>query len=188
MLVKIPVRSHLLKFLKYKIGSDRLEIKHYSQLELFEEKGNIIYLQRELSKTLYPFINTKKHWEESELCSRYKYSIIGLELKNYLINQKRLSISTVGVIKFNEKIEDMFYEELISRLDIAISNHKRHDEVIFEFMAACLIDEDDIRFDSLKKRCWRMRTKFKEQIFLHNNLARTGAVLDLSFTDKYVQS
>lgn len=187
MLVKIPVRTHLLKYLKYRIGSDRLEIKHYCQMELFEEKGNIIHIQRELSKTLYPFLNTKSHWDSSELCSRNKYAIVGLELKNYLINSKRLNISTIGVTKFNEKLEELLFEDLLSRLDLSIFKNARHDKTILEFMAICQIDEDDIRFDSLKKRCYRMRLKFQEKKFLNNNLARTEAVLDLSFGERYIQ-
>lgn len=157
-------------------------------MELFEENGNIIHIQREISKTLYPFLNTRDQWKTENLAKQYKYTLISLQLMDYLANHKRLFISTLGVIKFNERLDQLMVEDLMNRLDLSISNKKRHDETFLQFMAECSIDEDDIRFDSLKKRCYRERVKLKEKIFLGNNLSRTYGVLDLSFTEKLVQS
>jgi hypothetical protein len=188
MLVRIPVRIHLLKYLKAKVGADKLEIRHFNQMEMFADQSDIIFLQRQLSKTLYPFLNTEVQWEQSQLGNQGKYGIIGLNLKDYLINSRRIYISIQGVIKFNDCIDQIMLKEMIANIDKAISEKQRQDHTILEFMAKYQIDEDDIRFDSLKKRAYRERKRLAEKIFLDKNLKGSGAVLDLSFAERFIQS
>jgi len=78
-------------------------------------------------------------------------------------------------------------EELAMKMDEAIANKKRHDKAILEFMNQYNFDEDDIRFDSLKKRMYRERVKIAEKIYLANNLKPTSGVLNLSFGDRLIQ-
>jgi hypothetical protein len=188
MLVRIPVRIHLLKYLKAKVGADKLEIRHFNQLEMFADQSDIIYIQRQLSKTLYPFLNTEHQWSSDQLGNQGKYGIIGLNLKDYLIDSRRIYISILGVIKFNDSIDQIMLKEMITLLDKAISEKQRQDHTILEFMAKYQIDEDDIRFDSLKKRAYRERKRLAEKLFLERNLKGTGAVLDLSFSEKFIQA
>lgn len=188
MLVRIPVRIHLLKYLKAKVGADKLEIRHFHQMEMFADQSDIIYIQRQLSKTLYPFLNTEHQWAKEQLGSQGKFSLIGLNLKDYLMDSRRIYISLQGVVKFNDTIDQIMLTEMIGLLDKAISERKRQDHVILDFMSKYQIDEDDIRFDSLKKRAYRERKRLAEKIFLDKNLKGTGAVLDLSFSEKLIQS
>jgi hypothetical protein len=188
MLVRIPLRIHLLKYLKAKVGADKLEIRHFNQLEMFQDQSDIIYIQRQLSKTLYPFLNTEHQWEKSQLGNQGKYALIGLNLKDYLISTRRIYISIQGVIKFNDCVDNIMLKEMIALIDTAISKKERQDLCILDFMAKYQIDEDDIRFDSLKKRAYRERKRLAEKLFLDKNLKGTGAVLDLSFAEAFIQA
>jgi CRISPR/Cas system-associated endoribonuclease Cas2 len=78
-------------------------------------------------------------------------------------------------------------DELMSRVFEALDEEKRIDTIILGFMAECNIDEDDIRFDSLKKNCYRKRTEIAEKLFLNNNSATAHVVLNLSFDTKLIR-
>ena len=188
MVIKIPIRVHLLKYLRGKVGADKLDIKHINQMELFADQSDIIFIQRELSKNIYPFINTTHNWKPEHLGVKYKFGMVALNLKDYLINSKKLFISYDGVKKLNESLYDLMMNELMGLLDESIVNKTRHDEAIINFMNKYEIDEDDIRFDSLKRKCYRERARLAEQIFLENNLKMTSGVIDLSFGNNLVQS
>lgn len=188
MVVRIPIKMHLLKYLRNKVGADKLEIKHYNQTEMFAEESDVIYIQRELSKTIYPFLNTKIHWHQKQLDKQGNFGVVALNLKDYLVNSKRLCISIEGVKKFNSCIDSIMLKELITITDKAIAENQRQDNAIIDFMTRYQIDEDDIRFDSLKKRCYRERVKFAEKIFLSKNVNNKVGVLDLSFSTKFIQS
>lgn len=188
MIIKIPIRTHLLKYLKTKIGSEKLKLKHYFQIELFEEQSEIIFLQKQISRALYPFLTTQHQWRPDQLGKTIKYSMIALSLNEYLTDSRRIYISYKGVLKLNEVIDELMLGELINSLDMAIYDRKRQDQVILDFMAKYTFDEDDIRFDSLKKRCYRERSRLKEKLFLDKNLKVSTGVLDLSFGERYIQS
>jgi hypothetical protein len=188
MIIKIPIRVHLLKYLRGKIGSDRLEIKHYYQVEMFEDQSEIIHIQKEISRAIYPFLTTKHHWRQDQLGKTISYGMIALGLKDYLVTTKRIQLSYLGVLKLNSTIDEMMLQELIGKIDVAIAEKKPHDKTILEFMMKYNFDEDDIRYDSLKKRIYRERARLAEKLFLEKNLKVSEGVLDLSFGDKYLQT
>ena len=188
MIIRIPIRIHLLKYLRGKAKGEQIRIQHHSQLELFEEDSPVIALQRDLARTIYPFLNTDNTWEKSQLLTRReKYGLVSMQLKDYLVHSKKVFISYRGIMELNEFIDTMMVEELASRLDESIANRKRHDKTILDFMNEYGFDEDDIRFDSLKKRIYRERVRIAEKIYLSKNLKGTEAILDLSFADRLIQ-
>jgi len=188
MIIKIPIRVHLLKYLRGKIGSDKLEIKHFYQVEMFEDQSEIIFIQKQISRAIYPFLTTKHHWRQDQLGKTISYGMISLGLKEYLVSTKRIQLSYLGVLKLNSTIDEMMLAELIGNIDKAISEKRQHDKTILDFMMKYNFDEDDIRFDSLKKRIYRERARLAEKIFLDKNLKVSEAILDLSFGDKYMQT
>lgn len=187
MIIKIPIRAHLLKYLKTKIGSEKLNLKHYFQVELFEDQSEMIFIQKQISRALYPFLTTQHQWRPEQLGKNVKYNLIALNLKEYLTDSRRIYISYKGVLVLNEVIDELMVGELLNSLDMAIYDRKRQDQVILDFMAKHAFDEDDIRFDSLKKRCYRERTRLKEKLFLEKNLKVSTGVLDLSFGERYIK-
>jgi hypothetical protein len=188
MNIRIPIRIHLLKYLRGKANGEQIRIQHYSQLELFEQDSAVIALQRDLARTIYPFLNTTYQWEQAQIRNKLvKYGLISFELKEYLVHSKKLFISFKGVMALNDFIDNLMVEELAMKMDEAIANKKRHDKAILEFMNQYNFDEDDIRFDSLKKRMYRERVKIAEKIYLSNNLKPTSGVLNLSFGDRLIQ-
>lgn len=190
MIIKIPVRVHLLKYLSGKVGAEKIEIQHISQQQMFASESHVIDIQQKLSKTIFPFLNTdqRNQWQMHQLNGKGKYSLVALSFKDYLIDRKRVFISLQGVNKLNDLIDGMMYAELMGIMDYTISAKERHDKAILDFMNKYLIDEDDIKFDSIKKRCYRERLKIQDKIYLNKNLAGMPAILDLSFANKLVQS
>lgn len=187
MIIKIPVRAHLLKYLKTKIGSERMDIKHYFQIEMFEDQSEIIFLQKKISRAIYPFLTTQHQWKPEQLGKSIKYNLIALNLKEYLTDSRRVYISFKGVLKLNEVIDELMLAELLNTIDVAIFTRKRQDLAILDFMNKYGFDEDDIRFDSLKKRCYRERERIQEKIFLEKNLKVSAGVLDLSFGELFIR-
>lgn len=187
MIIRIPIRIHLLKYLRGKVGAEQVKIQHYSQLSLFEADSPVAQLQADLSKTIYPFLNTNYAWEDIQVKNKLnKYGLISLELKDYLVSTKKIFLSFKGVVALNDLIDAMMVEELSDLIDSTIANHKRQDIAILEFMNKYSIDEDDIRFDSLKKRIYRERLKQTAKIFISKNLAASSGVLSLSFGERLV--
>jgi hypothetical protein len=190
MIIKIPVRVHLLKYLSGKVGGDKIEIQHVSQQQMFINESRVIEIQMKLSRVIFPFLNTdhRNQWQMQQLNGKGKYSLVALAFRDYLVDRKRVFISLQGVNKLNDLLDAMMYEELMGIMDTTISNKERHDKAILDFMNKYLIDEDDIRFDSIKKRLYRERLKINDKIYLNKNLAGMPAILDLSFGNKLVQN
>lgn len=190
MIIKIPVRVHLLKYLSGRVGGDKIEIQHISQQQMFASESHVIEIQQKLSQVIFPFLNTdhKNQWAMQQLNGKGKYSLIALAFKDYMMDRKRVFISLQGVNKLNDLIDGMMYAELMGIMDHTISEGGRHDKAILEFMNKYMIDEDDIRFDSIKKRLYRERLKIQDKIYLTKNLSGMPAMLDLSFANKLVQS
>lgn len=190
MIIRIPIRSHLLKYLSNKIGGDKINIQHVSQQELFVDESEVIYLQRELGRCIYPFLRTndKKQWKPQQLNKKEKHNLIALTFKDYLIDRKRVFISIDGVREVNYLLDKLMYAELIQISDRCIVNGARKKDAIIDFMNKYLIDEEDITVDSIRKRLWRENVALREKLYLHNNLHVLGATLDLSFGEQMIEN
>ena len=134
---------------------------------------------KRLSDLIFPFLNSESNYDLEKLRFQ-KYAYAGLSLSDKMYNTRRVCISTHGVLKINDSIYEQFMADLTSHVDTRRLQKVKSADAIIEFMNIYDIDEDDIRFDSLKKNEYRERVRIAKKIF-HTNLPSAGAVLDLSF-------
>jgi hypothetical protein len=190
MIIRIPIRSHLLKYLSCKIGGEKINIQHVGQQELFVNESEVIHIQRELARSIYPFLvtNDRAQWKPAQLNKKEKHNLVALAFKDYLVDRKRVFISIDGVREVNYMLDKLMYGELIQINDSSIVNGARKKDAIIDFMNKYKIDEDDITIDSIRKRLWRENVALKEKLYLKNNLFVLGATLDLSFQDRMIEN
>jgi hypothetical protein len=181
--MRIPIKTYLFKYLSAQLGTDKFVLK---QIPAAGANTNELLWQKRLSELIFPLVTTDHPYKPDELKLK-NYTIISMHPTDWLVNNKRLFISERGVRIINSELYNWFMEDLCECLDEAISNRQRIDLRIIQFMDRFNINEDDIRLDSLKRNYHRERTKTNEKIS-KNNLGVTQLVLDLSFSNKLIQT
>lgn len=188
MHIRIPIKTFLLKYLLSELGKDTLELKRINAFEAaLSENNKKASIQKELSDCIFPMLQSREAFNLEEFLSNPKYTIVGLKLTNSMLSQKKVCLRKHAIIKINDKVYCMMMADLMERVYKAIDDEVRLDNIILGFMSEHGIDEDDIRFDSLKKNCYRERIRIAEKLFDKNNFTTAHAVLNLSFTDKLIK-
>ncbi len=188
MHIRIPIKRYLVKYLIARLGKDTLELKRVSAFEVALSENNIkATLQKQMSDVIFPLLQSTENYNQQDYLDNKAYTLVGLSLSDNMLAQKKVCLRTKSITKINERIYSIMMDELMNRVFEALDEEKRIDTIILGFMAECNIDEDDIRFDSLKKNCYRKRTEIAEKLFLKNNSATAHAVLSLSFDNKLIR-
>lgn len=181
MYIQIPIKKHLLKYLISVLGCDTLELKKMNSFEAFLSKDNkVCAIQKKLSDCIFPLMQCHKGFEAKKYDLK-KYQFISLKVTNKMFAMQRFYIDENGVNTINYLIKKIMMDELMDMVFEAIDDNKRLDLIILGFMAQHNIDEEqDIKFDSLKRNCFRERKKIIES-FPDKHLPATSLVLNLSF-------
>ena len=188
MHIRIPIKRYLVKYLIARLGKDTLELKRVTAFEVALSENNIkATLQKQISDVIFPVIQSIESYDLDYYLKNDVYTLISLNLGNRIMQDKRVCISAKGVTKLNEAIYDIMMDELMNRVYNAMENNNRVDLIILAFMSECNISEDDIRFDSLKKNCYRKRSEIASKIFSNKNNAIDSAVLNLSFDKQLIR-
>jgi hypothetical protein len=188
MHIRIPIKRYLVKYLIARLGKDSLELKRVTAFEVALSENNIkATLQKQISDVIFPLLQSSENYRQEDYINNKAYTLVGLSISDNMMMQKKVCLRTKSITKINERIYGLMMDELMNRVFEALDEEKRIDTIILGFMAECNIDEDDIRFDSLKKNCYRKRTEIAEKLFLKNNSATAHAVLSLSFDTKLIR-
>jgi hypothetical protein len=188
MHIRIPIKNYLLKYLLSELGMETLELRRISAFEAaLSENNKRAMIQKEMSECIFPLLQSRESFSLDEYINDNNYSIVGLKLSENMLAQKRVCLRKKSIVKINDRIYRIMMAELMDRVYQAIDDEARLDNIILGFMAQHSIDEDDIRFDSLKKNCYRERLRIAETLFNKNNIVTAHAVLNLSFTKKIIK-
>lgn len=180
--MRIPIKTYLFKYLKVQIGAEKFVLRRISVSEANTKE--LIWQQR-LSKLIFPLITTGEGYKADDI--KFKnYTLVGVFLSDTLINHKRAAISEKGVNLINAQLYQWFMDDMFDCLDESISNGKRMDLQILEFMNRYDLDDEDIRFDSLKKNFYRDRKTNSEKVFKKPSTT-AQIVLDFGFSEKLIQ-
>lgn len=101
-----------------------------------------------------------------------------------MIKRGRMYLSIQAVHRLNDLLRTEMMSELGMMVDKAISEKRRIDLTILDFMNQYNIDEEDIRFDSLKKSLYRERLVFAPPI--ENNKDEHIGYVDLTYHSKMI--
>lgn len=180
-MIRLPIKTYLHKYLCQEIGAEKIEIKKISAADI---DSNIKRWQYLLSKNLFPYLTHSTGFQgDPKRILNSPYTLIAVMPSDKMIRHKRLDITSQGITKVNECIQGEFYKDLFAELDLCLVEKKRIDHKIIDFMNKYDINEDDIRFDSLKKAHYRSRIKEG------NNFEKVEpyCVVDLFFGNRLVQ-
>lgn len=187
MHIRIPIKTYLVKYLIARLGKDSLELKRVSAFEVALSEDNIkANLQKQISDVIFPMLKSSGNYDLNQYVDNKTYTIVGLTLTDSLMKLKKVCLRPKAITIINDVIYNIMMGELMNRVFEAIDQEQRLDNIILGFMCECNIDEDDIKFDSLKKNCYRKRAELAEKIF-HKNSTTAHAVLNLSFGNKLIR-
>jgi hypothetical protein len=181
--MRIPIKTYLHKYLLNQLGTEKFILQKYSNCNTSTRE---LLWQKRLSDLIFPLLITGNGYKPEEIGFK-NFVYMAVFPSNTAIREKRMSISSKGVQCINNALYTWFMEDLQEFCDEALSTNQRIDMRILKFMSDYNIDEDDIRFDSLKKNYYRERVKTSQKIFT-KNYATAQLVLDLSFSNKLIQS
>lgn len=153
----LPVKPYLAKFV-------------YSRE--YMEPGKALNLQNNsvISYTLKMLFTNKTNLDESDYLSYEKMNKEYTGEMRFKITSRMQAfscfyISRKSITVFNQFLNRLFHEFLLSRIVEGVANGKDEKEIIFEFMRELDI-EDDITFDAIKKANYRLR-KSKKMPTIH---------------------
>lgn len=175
-MIRIPIKTHLFKFLVKKIPIEKIQITKpiTSSDDPLEHYNRIAY------KCLNPFLRADNGFNLADITFKH-YELILFIPSDGMIQRGRVHLAERGVYMFNNVLRDEFINECRMFVDKAISNTGRHDIAILNFMDMYGIDEEDIRFDSIKKALYRDRLSFVKN---NNNMEVNIGVIDFAFQKK----
>lgn len=186
MHIRIPIKRFLRQYLVKQLGCEKLELRKISPFEAALSENNLrANLQKKLSDTIFPLLQSTKNYDLEFFLSKPEYTLVGLNLTDNMLKQKRVCIRHSGVNAINHVLYELVITDLNDRLFSAIDNDERQDLIIYGFMAEHDMDEDMIRADSLKKAAYRKRLELEEKIFKNNSVSQP-LVLNLSFDQKLI--
>lgn len=180
--MRIPIKTYLHKYLLKQIGSDKLVLQKITTHQSITQD---LLWQKRLSDLIFPLLTTGHGYKTDEIEFK-NYVFMAIHPNTTALRDKKISISAKGVKCLNNAVYGWFMEDLQEYCDEALSKSQRIDLRILQFMADHNIDEEDIRFDSLKKNYYRERVKTSQKIFTKNS-STAQLVLDLSFSNKLIQ-
>lgn len=178
-MIRIPVKKHLFKYLSAKVKADKIEIKAPTQLEIFENPE--LRLRKVIAHSINPMLRVDGGFKLTDF--KYpKYELVLFVPSDAMIARKRVFLPKQAVYRLNEVLRLEFLTEVGMEVDRAISTGKRIDLTILDFMARYDIDEEDIRFDSIKKSLYRDRLTFYREAPMDSNIG----TLDLTYHQKMI--
>lgn len=178
-MIRIPVKTHLVKYLSAKVQADKIEIKTPTQLEIFENPE--LRLRKVIAHSINPMLRSDGGFKLADI--KYpKYELVLFVPSDSMIARKRVFLPIQAVHRLNELLRLEFLTEVGMEVDKAISTGKRIDLTILDFMARYDIDEEDIRFDSIKKSLYRDRLTFHREVPQDANIG----TLDLTYNKKMI--
>lgn len=179
-MIRIPVKTHLFKYLQGKIAADKVEIKVPSQLEIFENPD--LRIRKLIAHSINPMLRTDAGFK-IEAINYKSYQLVLFVPSDSMIKRGRVFLPEKAVHRLNELLRLEMLSEVGMLVDKAISEKKRIDLAILDFMAKYDIDEEDIRFDSIKKSLYRDRVTFTKDYRAQDENIGT---LDLTYHKKMV--
>lgn len=187
MHVLIPIKKYLAQYLRSAIGAEYLELKKVTAFDAFLNADNIkVVIQKELSETIFPLLCSTKSNEVEKYMENERYTVLGLKLTDKMMNTKRVYLRDCSIGLINKVVNDIMKSELMPLVFEAKQDKVRIDHVILNFMNKHNIDEDMIRYDSLKKMVYR-DCNIMASTFFMKKLPNAKFVLDLSFDNKIVE-
>jgi hypothetical protein len=178
-MIRIPVKNHLHKYLSAKVNAEKIEIKAPTQLEIFENPQ--LRLRKVIAHCITPMLRVDGGFKLTEI--KYpSYKLVLFVPSDSMIARKRVFLPIQAVHRLNELLRLEFLSDVGMEVDKAISEGKRIDLTILDFMAKYDIDEEDIRFDSIKKSLYRDRLTFHRETQTDSNIG----MLDLTYHKKMI--
>lgn len=186
MHILIPIKKYLAQYLRSAIGTEYLELKKVTAFDAFLNADNIkVVIQKELSETIFPLLCSTKSNELEKYMDNERYTVLGLKLTDKMMNTKRVYLRDCSIGLINKKVNDIMKSELMPLVFEAKQDKARIDHVILNFMNKHEIDEDMIRYDSLKKMVYR-DCNIMASTFFMKKLPNAKFVLDLYFANQLV--
>ena len=188
MNIRIPIKTYLVKFLLCELGMDSLQLKRVNAFEAaLSENNKRAMIQKELSDCIFPLLQSREGFNLEEYLQNPSYTIVALNISDAMMAKKRVCLRKKSIIVINDRVYRIMMGELMERVYKGIDDEVRLDNIILGFMSEYGIDEDDIRFDSLKKNCYRERLRIAEKIYNKNNIITAQGVLNLSFANGLIK-
>lgn len=165
--VKIPVQHFLKKFLSKKVEVSPFEIKnkcHISALLLEPLKKDYIPSKDELK-------NKFNDWIECEM-------------NTTIMREKKFQLDKDVVLRIDLLLKELFFDEMIHFVQsITSDNSIEIQEAIFKFTEYYDLQEDDIQFETLKKRYYRYRVPPKPIVKPTIEELKAQLKIDFSFEE-----
>ncbi len=175
-MIRIPIKTHLFKFLVKKLPIEKLQITK----PIITGDDPLEHYNRIAYKCLNPFLRCDNGFNLSNITFKH-YELILFIPSDGMIQRGRVHLAEKGVYMLNDVLRNEFIAECRMWVDKAISDNSRHDLAILNFMDMYGIDDEEIRFDSLKKALYRDRLNFVKN---NNNPEVNIGVIDLAFQKK----